>query len=188
MDLKATKQELRKKFGSKRRQLTNVECQLAARQLLEHLQPLLANIKTFAIYYAYANEISLQPLIEFALTKEYQIYSPVALRSTRVMRFEQLLSGNLATVFVAEDYKLTHEIKWYNLDLVLLPLLAVDYKGYRLGQGGGYYDTTFAQPINHPRPLLCGVGYDWQLVDSLPHEEWDLQLDYFASNNGLHQF
>jgi 5-formyltetrahydrofolate cyclo-ligase len=70
------------------------------------------------------------------------------------------------------------------LDAVLVPLLAFDRRGTRLGSGGGYYDRSFefllAQRRPH-RPLLIGVGYGFQEVEHLPDEAWDVQLDYVAT-------
>ncbi len=65
------------------------------------------------------------------------------------------------------------------LDLVLLPLVAFDLYGHRLGMGGGFYDRTFAflrQRRHWRRPLLLGVAYDFQQVERLPAEPWDVPL------------
>ena len=74
------------------------------------------------------------------------------------------------------------------LDIVLVPLLAFDRRGTRLGSGGGYYDRSFAflhgQARPH-RPLLVGVGYAFQEVESLPAAAWDVALDYIATDAEL---
>ena len=74
------------------------------------------------------------------------------------------------------------------MDVVLLPLLAFDVRGNRLGTGGGWYDTTFAflrDQARPARPLLVGVGYAFQQVDALPAENWDVPLDCIATENAL---
>jgi 5,10-methenyltetrahydrofolate synthetase len=111
---------------------------------------------------------------------------PIATRGSKIMRFEQIFDAKPRDIFYPEDYELVSEVKWYNLDLVLLPLVAIDTKGYRLGQGGGYYDTTFAK--RERLPFLCGIGYEQQLIAQVPCEEWDLCLDYFASESQLLKF
>ena len=64
------------------------------------------------------------------------------------------------------------------LDLVLLPLLAFDRRGYRLGMGGGYYDSALACRKNAAaRPRLFGVAYAHQEVEALPTDPWDVRLD-----------
>lgn len=75
------------------------------------------------------------------------------------------------------------------LAVALLPLLAFDSRGHRLGQGGGWYDRSFdvrertAQP-----PLLIGVGYAWQQVEALDAAAWDVPLDAAATDAGILHF
>ena len=69
--------------------------------------------------------------------------------------------------------------------LVLVPLLAIDRSGHRLGQGGGHYDRVLPA-LRELGALLIGVGWDFQRLDfSLPNEPWDVALDGFASPSGL---
>ena len=86
------------------------------------------------------------------------------------------------------------------LTVVLVPLLAFDARGHRLGQGGGWYDRSFAsrpqddRPGRAPqlaaaaRPFLVGIGYDWQQVEPLAAEPWDVPLDAVATPSALHRF
>jgi 5-formyltetrahydrofolate cyclo-ligase len=74
------------------------------------------------------------------------------------------------------------------LDAVLVPLLAFDRHGNRLGSGAGYYDRSFAflgtrRP--RPAPLLIGVAYAMQEVERLAIEPWDVPLDYIATEAEL---
>jgi 5-formyltetrahydrofolate cyclo-ligase len=56
-------------------------------------------------------------------------------------------------------------------EVILVPALAYDRRGYRLGFGGGYYDRFL--PNLATRPLLIGPAYGFQVVDSVPVESWD---------------
>lgn len=72
-----------------------------------------------------------------------------------------------------------------DLDMVLVPLLGFDRQGTRLGAGGGYYDRSFAflRSVPRPaRPLLIGVGYDFQEVDVLPPAPWDVPVDLVVTD------
>ncbi|HJU08306.1 MAG TPA: 5-formyltetrahydrofolate cyclo-ligase [Rhodanobacteraceae bacterium] len=74
------------------------------------------------------------------------------------------------------------------LDVVLLPLLAFDSRGNRLGTGGGFYDTTFSFLRDRKevaKPLLVGIGYAFQQAESLQAENWDVALDYVATEREL---
>lgn len=64
------------------------------------------------------------------------------------------------------------------IDFMLVPGLGFDRAKYRLGMGAGYYDKTLAGQAR--RPFCVGVGFDFQLVDSLPADSWDVPLDAVA--------
>ncbi|WP_029086146.1 5-formyltetrahydrofolate cyclo-ligase [Brevundimonas aveniformis] len=66
-------------------------------------------------------------------------------------------------------------------DLILTPLLAFDAFGGRLGQGGGYYDRTFAA---HPDALRIGVAYAGQAVARVPMEPHDIRLHGVLTETG----
>jgi len=66
------------------------------------------------------------------------------------------------------------------MDLILLPLVAFDRDGHRLGMGGGFYDRALSFLHGRGRwrhPRLVGVAYDFQRVDALSAEPWDVRLD-----------
>lgn len=89
----------------------------------------------------------------------------------------------LEPVFSAE--KLLEEKK---LDVVLVPLLAFDLNGHRLGSGGGYYDRTFSFLVSRERPLkpyLIGIGYNVQQSNDLEEDEWDIVLDGMLTDKKL---
>jgi len=77
------------------------------------------------------------------------------------------------------------------LDVVLMPLVAFDSRGHRLGMGGGFYDRTFGF-LRHRsarrRPLLVGIAYGFQRVEALPPEPWDVPLAAVATEHGLTRF
>jgi 5-formyltetrahydrofolate cyclo-ligase len=148
---------------------------------------------TVAIYHARQWEASLEALINYAHNRYKKLYHPVAYKSSLVMQFEQYAQfDKRVPIFAPLNYVPQNVVPWYNLDLIFIPLIAVDKTGTRLGSGGGYYDTTLAEirniPSGNKKPILCGVGFSYQLVDSLPKDSWDIPLDYFVSENGLYKF
>ncbi|HWI76461.1 MAG TPA: 5-formyltetrahydrofolate cyclo-ligase [Sphingomicrobium sp.] len=73
-------------------------------------------------------------------------------------------------------------------DLILVPLIAVDPHGSRLGRGKGHYDRVIAKSKRSGAKLI-GVGWPMQrLEDTVPADPWDVQLDAFASPHGLEWF
>lgn len=180
------KKILRQKIRNQRKVITAQDALIAGEFLLKQLIDLLNASHKIAIYHASAGEIDVQPIVEYCLSNGKEVYQAIAWKTVREMRFERIYDSQPQQMFVDADYELKQEIKCYNLDLVILPLIAIDNHGYRLGQGGGYYDTTFAS--SEERPILCGVGYEWQMQDSVPCDEWDKPLDYFASEQKLYKF
>jgi 5-formyltetrahydrofolate cyclo-ligase len=66
------------------------------------------------------------------------------------------------------------------LDVILLPLVAFDLKGNRVGMGGGFYDRTLEFTRQQPydrRPKLIGLAHEFQYTDALKPSPWDIPLD-----------
>ena len=71
-----------------------------------------------------------------------------------------------------------------SVDLMLVPAVAIDRSGFRLGYGGGYYDRLRANPVWRRIPTI-GIVFDFAYVDILPIESWDLPLDAVCTEFGL---
>lgn len=74
------------------------------------------------------------------------------------------------------------------MDVVLLPLVAFDRAGNRLGSGAGYYDRSFQflrERVRPSKPLLVGVAYGFQEVEALHVQPWDVPLDVIATDAAL---
>jgi len=71
--------------------------------------------------------------------------------------------------------------------VVLAPLLAFDGEGYRLGQGGGYYDRTLAALRSRGAVTAVGVGFAVQRVDAVPRSANDERLDWILTEEMLMQ-
>lgn len=69
------------------------------------------------------------------------------------------------------------------LDAIFLPGLAFDLKGNRLGQGGGWYDRALEQLS--PQVICAGVGFDFQIVDALPHEPHDRNVSLIVTEKRI---
>ncbi len=72
-----------------------------------------------------------------------------------------------------------------DLDIILVPLVAFDRSGNRIGMGGGYYDQTLAfrhQQTYYRRPKLIGVAHHFQEIDALDPKPWDVGLDAIVTD------
>lgn len=71
-------------------------------------------------------------------------------------------------------------------NIILIPLLAFDSNGFRLGYGGGYYDRTLAVMAEaEHRPVALGVAFAVQEIETVPHESWDRRLDLVLTERGV---
>ena len=71
-----------------------------------------------------------------------------------------------------------------DIDVVILPCVAVDDLGTRVGFGAGYYDRTLAGP-DEGRPSLVGVAFEVQRVDRIAANPWDVPLDIVVTEAGV---
>ncbi len=69
-------------------------------------------------------------------------------------------------------------------DVLLVPLLAFDRSGWRLGYGGGFYDRTLAKLKARKPVTAVGIAYDELEVDAVPHESYDQRLDWVLTPSG----
>jgi 5-formyltetrahydrofolate cyclo-ligase len=65
---------------------------------------------------------------------------------------------------------------------IVVPALAIDASGFRLGQGGGFYDRTLAELDSTDRPIVIGVVYDDEFIEAVPHEPHDIQMDLIVTD------
>ncbi len=71
--------------------------------------------------------------------------------------------------------------------VLLIPAIAIDQQGYRLGYGGGYFDRLLSKP-KWSQVLTIGVVFDFAYLPSLPHEEWDQPLAVVCTESGIVRF
>lgn len=84
---------------------------------------------------------------------------------------------------VSPDSLLTDPRK---LDAVIMPMVAIDQVGNRIGMGGGFYDRTFAfKKAERCQPKLIAFAYDFQLIAKQSPQPWDVPADYIALQNDL---
>lgn len=90
---------------------------------------------------------------------------------------------------IPEPHPPLYQIPARDLDLIIVPLLGFDTTCHRLGMGGGYYDRTLAfvdRYRSKRRPLLIGLAHDFQRVEVLQPQPWDIQLDAVVTPTQIH--
>ncbi len=78
----------------------------------------------------------------------------------------------------------TLDVRLSEIDLVLIPLVAWDAQGGRLGMGASFYDRSFQPLPTRRQPFRLGVAYQLQQVERLPLDPWDIRLHGMLTENG----
>ncbi len=139
--------------------------------------------RKIAAYLAGMGEISLQPWM--ASSSRLQVYLPMLyepidprLRFARLDASTRWKSNRFHIIEPDTPWKNTLHAR--QLDIVLLPLVAFDRQGNRMGMGGGFYDRSLAFRNMRERwlkPILVGVAHSCQQHPGLPVKPWDVSLD-----------
>jgi 5-formyltetrahydrofolate cyclo-ligase len=139
--------------------------------------------KTLMLYASFQGEVDTKSMIEGALKKGKQVALPFISKGTkrlipRAITAQATLEKGPYGIMQPKKY-CSRLIAKHNLDLVVVPGLAFDSSGVRLGRGKGYYDRFLASLPKKTHTV--GVCFDFQLVSSVPHSPSDLPVQKLIS-------
>lgn len=140
-----------------------------------------------ALYAAFRQEVSTAELADWFLSQGKRVCFPRVEENERLVfvpikSLSQLKPGRFG---VLEPDLVSSWVPLEELDLMLIPGVAFDEKGGRLGLGKGYYDRT----LKDFRGLSVGLAYDFQIVSEVPQEVWDQRVDrVFAESRVIESF
>lgn len=155
-------------------------------------EPLLAALEESAFapgpvaaYWPMGDEFDIRPTLNALSGKGWVCALPVVVARDSALVFRRWQPGdNLASATMGTS--VPGDASPILVPRVLLvPLLAFDAEGYRLGYGGGYYDRTLATLRRSGRIWAIGIGYAAQEIDHVPRESFDQRLDMIATERGL---
>jgi 5-formyltetrahydrofolate cyclo-ligase len=178
-----SKIELRRSLLDTRLSLsTDLWCSKSA-SICQHLQAsaLFAKAKTVLAYFSFRQEPDLSSL--FGLSKRWGFPRCVGnALSWHWWQSEDELEVN--RYGIPEPLSSAPEVATEQVDLMLIPGVAGDRLGYRLGYGGGYYDRLLSRSEWQNIPKI-GIMFDFAYLTALPTDEWDIPLTGFCTENGL---
>jgi 5-formyltetrahydrofolate cyclo-ligase len=126
------------------------------------------------------DEIDLRPLLQALHDRGHTLVLPVTPKRGLPLTFQEWTPGE---ELVAERFGTSRPTGAERLpDFLLVPLLAFDVHGHRLGYGAGYYDRTLAAL---PERFALGCGYAAQQMDAVPAGPYDVPLDAVATERGV---
>jgi len=130
-------------------------------------------------------EFDTRPLASLLLERGWQLAMPIVVETDAPMRFRRWTPSCAMSV---DRYGIPIPLDGSDLvpDIVLLPLLAFDAQGFRLGYGGGYFDRTLAALV--PRPLAIGIGFELGRVADIRPQPHDIPLAVVVTEAGVLRF
>lgn len=178
-DLKAAKRALRAELIQVRARVDKEARTAASRAIAARAAGIqeLTSARTLTLYAALNTEVDPLPIGLRLASLGRRIAWPRVPASGRILEFATceltaLVRGPLGALEPPRDAR---PVPLDEIDAVIMPGVAFSLDGLRLGRGGGYYDAT----LKHvpPRALRVGLGFDVQVVPSLPREPHDVPLD-----------
>jgi len=171
------KKALRREIGAKKRALSAAEIESRSAILAEKLFSTVQyrDCKSLYAYLSFNQEVRTNPIIQRAWADGKRVAVPKVVGDEMVFiwidSFEGLApQGAFHILEPIEDGPVASD----ETALILMPGLAFDPQGHRVGYGGGYYDRFLEKEPDHPLVALC---YDFQLYDRLEVEAHDVPVD-----------
>lgn len=187
--------DIRKLKRSERRSLPHDEQKHHSQMLCENVtgQQIYKSSKRIACYIANDGEIDPWLIVEHARFARKKVYLPVLSPMKNSLYFApyEADSGLILNRFSIPE-PVCHPSKWlsaWQLDLLLLPLVAFDERGNRLGMGGGFYDRTLAYMKcrqHWKKPVLAGLAHEIQKTENLSSQSWDVPLDFIMTEQQIY--
>ncbi|WP_448562878.1 5-formyltetrahydrofolate cyclo-ligase [Trichothermofontia sp.] len=179
------KSNLRRQFLQQRRALSVDVWQRKSEQICDHLRSSawFRQAKTILAYFSIRQEPDLMFLIQHDSDHRWGFSR---CQNNTLLWHHWSPSDPLATgqYGIQEPLPTAPCLQPADVDLMLIPAVACDRRGYRLGYGGGYYDRLLAEPDWQSKPTI-GIVFDHAYVATLPVDPWDRPLQAICTENGL---
>jgi 5-formyltetrahydrofolate cyclo-ligase len=178
------KAELRRSLLKTRQSMSVEEWQEKSDRICSHLQssPLFTQAKTILAYFSFRQEPNLNPLFT---DNRYRWGASRCVGDSLIWHVSKpgdiLQTGAYGILEPLPSAPTLHPSE---VDLILVPAVACDYQGYRLGYGGGYYDRLLNSPEWSSKTTI-GIVFDFAYLLQLPIDPWDKPLQAVCTETGL---
>jgi 5-formyltetrahydrofolate cyclo-ligase len=173
------KSTLRQKILQQRQSLSPAQWQLKSNQICDRLKsmPLFQEAQTILAYFSFRQEPDLSPLFE--LDKNWAFPRCVG-KSLVWHSWQPGTELNTGKYGIQEPLATATIVELASADLILVPTVACDAQGYRLGYGGGFYDRLLSSERNLSVPTI-GVVFDFASGVQLATDPWDQKLNFICT-------
>ena len=175
------KNEIRKNIYKKRLSLSKEEIKNKSKQILLNLSKTkeYLNSSNIMFYVATKSEVQTEEIIKTSIKIDKNIFVPIILRdridlvTSKLIDFDRdLKMGKKGILEPKQEYYRLFPLE--NIDLVILPGIAFDLKGNRIGRGLGYYDNFLSKVKSSTR--LIALAFEIQLVKKVPANKYDIPV------------
>lgn len=149
---------------------------------------LFKNAYSIMAYMSFRNEVDTNQIIQYSLNEDKRIIIPITQKESRTLLLSEirnpeseLIPGSFGILEPLPDR--IRPFAKEDLDLILVPALAYDPRGFRLGYGAGYYDR-FLSTLEKPVPTV-GLAFEIQVLSKVPIEATDIPVDYIVTENRI---
>ncbi|RPH30449.1 MAG: 5-formyltetrahydrofolate cyclo-ligase [Bacteroidales bacterium] len=182
-EIKNRKKELRKLIKEKKKNFTPENAAIHSAIIFSRVESLsqFKQAKTVLAYWSLPDEVSTHNFVQKWAHKK-RIVLPIVIGDTLELRaFNGLESLVTSDSFGIQEPKTGELIDPQEVDFAIIPGIAFDKKGNRLGRGKGYYDRLLKQT----NAYKVAVGYDFQVIDEVPVSSFDVSVDLVVSPGGI---
>jgi 5-formyltetrahydrofolate cyclo-ligase len=177
------KSALRTLMRERLEKISPAVCAVESSELCERLKAQIQSAHTILFFAPLPDELDVWPVLELSLALGTTCALPffdAERKNYGARALEKLATDIVPGKFgVREPAANCAEIPLCQFDLVLVPGLAFDLAGNRLGRGRGFYDRLLAEASG----VKCGVGYDFQLLEKIPAEPHDARVNFILTPN-----
>ncbi len=179
-----TKETLRKKYLTARQALPAGYRKISSRVIISHVLTLVSEGKTVAGYNAIKGEMNISSLLKVLAERDHTLCLPDIEGDALVFRQwkpgQALIKGKFGVDVPVENAAVIVP------DVLLVPLVAFDAAGHRLGYGAGYYDRAIHALRQKNKELRAiGMAFSSQQVGNIPAESTDEKLDAIITEQGI---
>jgi len=144
----------------------------------------LKGAKRLALYASFKNEVLTETILEYAVAHRQEVFFPRIVREKKGLMFlkvhdkEDLASGSYDIKEPVHSHRGIHQPEIAvssSLDIIVVPGIAFDTNGNRLGYGKGYYDKVLGSIKE--TCLIVALAFDFQIVNTIPAEAHDIKMD-----------
>jgi 5-formyltetrahydrofolate cyclo-ligase len=184
----SSKAQLRKHMRQQRRALDAPAQRVAANAVSSLITglPGWSGVSRIALYLANDGEIETAALAALCRSEGKQLFLPVITNenSLEFATWDSNITLEANRFGIPEPGGDAERCSASALDIVIMPLVAWDLQGGRLGMGSGFYDRALAGVSG---PLLVGLAHAMQQVSCVPSEPWDIAMDFVVTDTALHR-